>query len=153
MEILAKASSRNFEEIYSMGYDSWGEGKSYSDYLKECSDSVKYKSGTWYILKADGEIVSSCILYELGNNTMGIGSLATKIDKRHLGYGTLLIQKIIAKKNEKSFFLWSDIDPEYYKRMGFTLLSQKYQPYESSKLMHFSRTPHSIDFQHLPKYF
>lgn len=152
MEKLIKAVSNDLDEIYSMGYDAWGEGSLYSDYLIECRTSTKYKSGTWYVLNVDGENVSSCILYNISDKVIGIGSLATKSEKRKLGYGALLIKKVLAKNEADTYFLWSDISPSYYEKIGFAVVDQKLQVHDDSKLMYYPNET-KINTKHLPNYF
>lgn len=152
MKKLVKAVEKDLDEIYSMGYDVWGEGSPYSDYLAECRTSAKYKSGTWYVLNVDGEIVSSCILYNITENVVGIGSLATKNNKRKLGYGSLLIKKLLTEQSADTYFLWSDINPVFYEKLGFSLVDPKLQVHTDSKLMYYPNEV-KIDAKHLPNYF
>ena len=149
---LIKATSSDLNDIYAMGYDIWGEGVPYFDYIEECKGSVKYQSGTWYVLKVKNENVSSCIIYQLSHNVVGIGSLATKKDKRGSGFGSLLINKILSENIGKTYFLWSDIDPIFYKKIGFALVDSKIQLYEDSYLMYYPQNA-SIDNKQLPTYF
>lgn len=152
MKKLSKATPNELDRIYSMGYDTWGEGKKYQDYLEECRSSVKYKKGTWYMLSVDGEGVSSCILYDLANNTIGIGSLATSSEKRGLGYASLLLKEILNQKKDYLYFLWSDIEPTLYERVGFTVVESRYQNHEGSLLMYYP-SKYKIDFDNLSSYF
>jgi len=152
VETLVKAVADDLDGIYAMGYDVWGEGNSYFDYLEECRTSVKYQSGTWYVLNVDSENVSSCIVYQLPNNAIGIGSLSTKKDKRGFGFGSLLVKKILSENLGRSYFLWSDIDPSFYKKIGFVLIDSKLQPYDDSKLMYYPNST-AIDDKNLPNYF
>ncbi|TPR56912.1 GNAT family N-acetyltransferase [Enterococcus sp. OL5] len=115
VEKLVQAFSEDLDSVYSMGYDTWGEGSLFSDYLEECRHSIKYQSGMWYALNVDGVNVSSCIVYQLYTNVVGIGSLATKTDKRGLGFGSNLIKKILSLNIGSVYFLWSDIDPVFIK--------------------------------------
>lgn len=149
---VVKRISEDLDAIYAMGYDVWGEGNSYADYLEGCRTSSKYQTGTWYVLIVDGEQVSSCILYQLSTNVIGIGSLATKYDKRGRGFGTFLLKKILSANIGRVSFLWSDINPNFYKKIGFVLIDSKLQPYDDSKLMYYPSNA-VIDHTNLPTYF
>ena len=152
MKKLIKATHSYLDSIYSMGYDVWGEGETYKDYLEACRSSVKYKKGTWYILSVDGEVVSSCILYDLSANTLGIGSLATISEKRGLGYATLLLNGILNQKKDDLYFLWCDIETTLYESIGFTMLENINKKHQGSILMYYPSN-YKIDFDNLPNYF
>lgn len=129
-----------------------GGDKTYQEYLEECRSSVKYKKGTWYILIVDGEVVSSCILYNLTVNTLGIGSLATVSEKRGLGYASTILNEILNCKKDYLYFLWSDIATTLYESVGFTVFEDIYQTHKGSSLMYYPSN-YKIDFDNLPNYF
>ena len=152
MKKLIKAHPNDLDRIYAMGYDVWGGDKTYQEYLEECRSSVKYKKGTWYILIVDGEVVSSCILYNLTVNTLGIGSLATVSEKRGLGYASTILNEILNCKKDYLYFLWSDIATTLYESVGFTVFEAIYQTHKGSSLMYYPSN-YKIDFDNLPNYF
>lgn len=152
MKKLIKANPNDLDKVYAMGYDVWGEGKTYQEYIEECRSSVKYKKGIWYILSVDGETVSSCILYYLTGNTIGIGSLATVSEKRGLGYASSLLNEILNRKKDYLYFLWSDITTTLYENVGFVVLEDIYQTHKGSSLMYYPSN-YKIDFDNLPNYF
>ena len=81
----------------------------------------------------------SLIIYTFGNKSFGIGSVATKSDKRRNGYASNLIQHVIddliSDEGAEVFFLYSDIDPIMYKKLGFEVMPEDYQNYPKTKLM------------------
>lgn len=133
-----KAISSEFEQIYMMGFDVWADGLE-ADYLNECKISPKYKKGTWYVLKENDQLVSSLIVYNLGENIFGIGSIATAKDLRKKGYASKLITDVINQietDSEKvTIFLYSDIDSKFYERFKFFALPALAQRYKTTTCM------------------
>lgn len=126
---LAHASE--MDDIYMMGYDAWGEGESRSDYLNTCSSSRKYARGRWYVLAdSQGRLASSLIAYKLAPDLFGLGSIATSPALRRQGLAARLIDGVLlAMKREgaRAVFLYSDIDHQYYAKLGFEPLPDLYQ--------------------------
>ena len=114
------------DDIYLMGYDAWGDGETQAEYLNICSSSPKYARGRWYVLaNGDERLVSSLITYKLAPDVFGLGSIATLPGLRRQGLAARLIEGVLhAMKDEgaKAVFLFSDIDPQYYEKLGFTPL-------------------------------
>lgn len=51
MKKLRKATSKDMNIVYMMGYDVWGNNMSPKEYLVMCQGSSKYKLGQWYVLE------------------------------------------------------------------------------------------------------
>jgi len=124
--------------IYMMGFDVWSDGESVDDYLKGCNSSNKYKQGQWYCLERKNEVVSSLISYDncfgLAEKYYGLGSVATQPSQRGKGYASSLIQQYVDLLNADSaagVFLFSDINPSIYAKLGFNLV----EGYEEQGLM------------------
>jgi predicted acetyltransferase len=136
---ISKALPHELDRIYLMGFDIWGNGNSETRYLNECRESKKYKKGIWYVLKEGEQLLSSLIVYDFGNNTFGIGSIATSPALRKQGYASQLISGVIDEIEKQSpdatFFLYSDITPEFYKRFGFVSLPAEMQKYKTTICM------------------
>ncbi|EKO3678170.1 MULTISPECIES: GNAT family N-acetyltransferase [Vibrio] len=124
---LRKAEAHELDLIYSMGFDVWGDGLSFEDYLAGCRNSEKYLAGTWYVLVEKEEIVSSLIVYsgmfDLKEDSFGIGSVATPLKLRNKGYASKLVNSIKSelfdKNNCKALYLHSDIGQQFYTKLGF----------------------------------
>jgi predicted acetyltransferase len=133
------ATQNEFNQIYMMGFDVWAEG-SEGEYLSECQTSSKYARGTWYVLENEnGKLTSSLIVYNLGPDQFGIGSIATPKLLRKQGYASRLISDILKKIDKDSpkasVFLYSDIEPEFYKRFNFVHIPAVAQRYKATTCM------------------
>ena len=125
---LRKATTSELDSIYTMGFDVWGDGLPFQEYLSHCRQSKKYQSGDWYVLTEQETVVSSLIVYQdmfsLKEDYFGIGSVAISPTHRQKGYASKLINLVKAKlfeeQNCKALYLHSDIHHEFYKKLGFT---------------------------------
>ncbi len=134
-----KATEDDFTTIFMMGFDVWGNGSA-TKYLEECRSSSKYKSGQWFVLKAeDGTLVSSLIVYTFGANEFGFGSIATPKELRKQGYASNLISRVLQQikcnSPNAAVFLYSDIDPAFYERFDFRQVPRSAQRYETTTCM------------------
>lgn len=145
------ASAEDFDEIYMMGYDVWAEGAAEEAYLADCRNSVKYKTGVWYKLVADtGELLASMIVYNFdrigGRSVCGFGSVATAMTQRRKGYAQAMIELAnYDYKNYDAIFLYADINPAYYERLGFAVLPDALQASPQSVCMVKSEDSSLID--------
>lgn len=136
------AAASEFDSIYRMGYDAWGDGQTLGDYLTACRSSPKYAAGTWWVhLQADGHLVSSLLTHEIplpsGAPAIGLGSIATAPEERGKGHASHLIHEVLSRHERdagtKIFFLFADIAPKFYERFGFTAL--KPQPSRPASML------------------
>lgn len=159
MRDFRKALSDEMNQIYLMGFDVWSDGASEKDYLADCSSSIKYKRGEWYVLTEDDKILSSLIIYDFGDEKFGIGSIATSPYDRKKGYASELIKHIIHKIESGSknciLFLYSDIQPEFYEKFGFTRLKPEAQRYKTTTCMVYGKRVEEFMNENLitPEYF
>ena len=124
---LRTAHTHELDDMYRMGFDVWGGSASVYEHLACCYNSGKYQKGTWYVLIEQEQIVSSLIVYQrefgLLEASRGLGSLATPPELRGKGYASKLISlvkdELFQNQNSKALFLHSDIDKEFYRRLGF----------------------------------
>lgn len=129
--------------IHTMGYDAWSEGAPLDQHIQSCIANGKYKKGTWFALENDaGEIVSALICYKnafgLQVGSAGIGSVATLPSARKKGYADFLVRGIVGQLLQEGtarIFLYSDIPPAYYARMGFQALPASLQKHLPSVCM------------------
>lgn len=176
LPVMRRATPADLREIYTMGYDTWGEGKSIAAYLDECLASPKYKQGRWFVLTAsnnDSEdrtvalsLLASAIVYEFSGwgsyKVLGIGSLSSPVSLRGKGYGKSMMQQLsdylLAQEHADLVFIYSDIDPEFYARMGYVVVPSEYQTNKGSTCMVLEGTANFRELltrfpSALPKYF
>lgn len=136
---VKKAHPTEYDEIYKMGFDVWGDEQGLEIYLEGCRQSPKYKQGTWYVLVDDrGVLYSSLIKYSFLDGSCGIGSIATPLAFRKAGHASELIKKsldLFEKEGIKKTFLFSDIGAAFYEKFGFLQLPLKFQQYKDSICM------------------
>ncbi|AJQ95683.1 GNAT family N-acetyltransferase [Gynuella sunshinyii] len=125
-----KPNPQEMDVIYLMGLDAWGEGGEKASYLESCKNSKKYELGQWYCLEIDGELAASLIIYRdewgLKPGYIGIGSVCTAPSHRRKGYATALVVECIKDfkaSGAQGIYLFSDIAPEIYQRLGFELVN------------------------------
>lgn len=132
------AKTGELDAIYLMGLDIWADGP-LIDYLQSCHESSKYKTGTWYVLENKKQLLSSLIVYDLGANQFGIGSIATPPELRKNGYAGTLITDVInlieSKNDQVMTFLYSDIKSEFYEKFGFKKIPLEKQKYQTTTCM------------------
>lgn len=145
---IRKAHLDELTDIFMMAYDEWSEGKTPEEYLNSCYQSPKYRQGQWWVLDSSDGILCSAIIYNIKDSTWGLGSLATPPCHRKKGYASRLVSQLCCKLEKFSettaIFLFSDINPQFYKKQHFTILPEQFQNYKSSICMVRSRNPEAI---------
>lgn len=155
---VRKANQSEFDQIFMMGFDVWADG-SESEYLTACRTSPKYARGNFYVLENEnGELLSSLILYKLGPEEFGIGSIATPPTLRKQGHASKIISDVLKEIEAESptsvVFLYSDIEPEFYERFNFTRIPQEAQRYKTTTCMVRSKNIEKFtDKTATPEYF
>ncbi|MFM2484343.1 GNAT family N-acetyltransferase [Celerinatantimonas yamalensis] len=143
---LKEAKAHELDVIYTMGFDVWNDGLSFEEYLAGCRRSEKYQAGTWYALTENDQIVSSLIVYSgmfgLKDGCFGVGSVATLPSLRGKGYASHLVSlvktELFANHNCKAIYLHSDIDHQFYSKLGFVRI-------DDSDCMFSSNGPSGFD--------
>lgn len=127
------------EILFREGYREWSKNRTFEEY---CNDNAKEDEyGIRYIMATDDEILSSVILLELksimGKKVYGIGSVLTPQNHAGKGYATALLRKCLQqiKNNDPLIFLYSDINPAFYQRLGFRILPLEFQKVKKSTCM------------------
>ena len=127
------------EILFREGYREWPKNRTFEEY---CSDNAKEDEyGIRYIMAIDDEILSSTILLELksimGKKVYGIGSVLTPQNHAGKGYATALLRKCLQQidNNDTFVFLYSDIKPAFYQRLGFRILPLEFQKVKKSTCM------------------
>lgn len=121
-----------------MGFDAWAEGRRFEAYLAECAASPKYARGRWLALADGDQLLSALIVYDLGADAAGLGSLATAPERRGRGHASRLVAlaaDAIEAVGKTRLFLFADIAPEFYARLGFVALPERHQKKPGSRCM------------------
>jgi predicted N-acetyltransferase YhbS len=119
------------DSIYMMGFDVWRETLDSESYLRTCRESTKYRRGSWFVLEAEGALVSSMLVYDGGFalpvHALGFGSIATHPRDRGRGYGSALLRSVLGSplcRSASAIYLHSDIAPAFYAPFGFVPLRE-----------------------------
>ena len=155
------AGERDLPRIFRMGYDVWNEGETEETHIQMCLNSAKYKKGVWHVLEnISGNPVCSLICYKnafgLPDNCAGIGSVATLPLERRKGYASQLVQSVVNQlifEKIDSIFLYSEIDPVFYARMGFQALENHLQKHPPSLCMRLDAAKNGKETSAAPSYF
>ena len=137
------ANQSDMPIVHMMAHDTWGEGTPASEHIALCLASPKYAKERWFVLEHEGELKSSLICYRdafsLPPNTVGIGSVATTLAHRRNGFAATMIREVMSRFSEvgtvDAFFLYSDVDPIIYEKLGFIKQPSDQQRYKSSTAM------------------
>ena len=163
--VVRLAKQKDMPTVHRIAHDTWGDGMPVDEYIALCLVSPKYAKGRWFVLEEDGEIKSALICYQgafsLPDNSLGIGSVQTNPQHRKKGFASTLINQVIHRYSEDNaidaVFLYSDVDPTIYEKLGFVRLSPSFQKYDTSTAMirPLQKSLHSLigpDFN-APSYF
>lgn len=137
--IFRQARPAEIGLLFSEGYKVWSKNRTFEQY---CLDNGKEDAyGTRYVIEVAGEVVSSAILLNLpainAKKAFGIGSVLTPKTYAGKGYATKLLKNCINNVygDNTLIFLFSDINPFFYERLGFRLLPPHLQKNVKSPCM------------------
>jgi predicted acetyltransferase len=112
-------------------YDVWSKGLALEEHVNARLESPSHSRATWYVGTVDGQVVTSLGCYPLrfrlrGEEVAGIaiGSVYTLSDFRGRGLAPQLIARVEDDERQRHAalsILYSDIEPQYYARRGYTL--------------------------------
>ncbi len=139
MHLTTIAAADYAREILPLSSSLWGQGRPFDEYLREFQAVAGSAYGRRRFrtlgLRIDGEIVVSCKRYErevrCGDRTLsaiGIGAVFTPPPLRGRGYASALIGALLDAERAAGTdvaFLFSDIHPVFYKRLGFVALPSR----------------------------
>lgn len=158
-----RAEEKDMRRIFTLGYDQWGEGLTLEEHIDKCMHSPKYENGEWFVIEDtdNEEVVSALIAYDLHKEgepvVKGLGTFATEPFTRRKGYGSKLIDQTLQGLEAEDcyhFFLFSDIDTEFYKQFGFKELPEKFQKYDDTVLMYYGMNDElDLETFTIPEYF
>ena len=140
---FGRARPEEYDAVYRMGFDAWGEGLDLNGFLDVCRASPKYAGGRWFVVREGAEPVSSVLVHDFaawdGYAVRGIGSLATCPARRCSGAGGALLEHVtrllVSQEEAGVVFLYSDIDSIFYEKRGFQVLADRDQRHRPSQLM------------------
>ncbi len=112
-------------------FDIWSKGLPLAEHVRARLDSPKHRLAQWYVGCLDGRVVVSLGCYPLafvwrGERVRGfaIGSLYTVGEVRGRGFAPRLLDWVERRQRAAGAalgLLYSDIDPDYYARLGYAL--------------------------------
>lgn len=137
-----KTTKIESEYTYLLGYPEWGYDISWEEYLRDCyhEDTI----GTRYVLIDNNVIIGTLILFKYtlnidGNllDLYGIGSVVVPTIYRGKSFGRRLIKECINKfsKDNSIFLLYSSINPQFYKKIGFVEIPNNIKVEEDSNCL------------------
>lgn len=139
---VRRPDESEMDQIYLAGFDVWADKICKDEYLQDCRTSGKYQKGEWWIADRDGRMVSSMIVYRdvfgLPPGSLGLGSVATPPESRRRGNASQLIKTYLDMRQNESVlavFLFAEVKPEIYERLGFVVLPTELQKYAGSFCM------------------
>jgi predicted N-acetyltransferase YhbS len=128
------------EELLLLGHDTWGKGISKETFVAQAIRERDHQRGVRFLLEeGNGDKVSKLSVIRFFRGCVGLCSIATRPDKRRLGYGTVLVRAVMEllrfEDPETRFLLFSEVDPDMYERQGFRVLPEPLQRFRPSLAM------------------
>ncbi|BCJ94090.1 hypothetical protein acsn021_16590 [Anaerocolumna cellulosilytica] len=129
--IIREAKPAEIRQLLVEGHKCWHKGRSLEKYSADNRKEEEY--GTRYVAEVDGQVVSSLILLRFGEiitcPAYGIGSVLTMPGFKKKGYASELIKAVLQQLDSKKalVFLYSEINPLFYDRLGFHKLPDRLQ--------------------------
>jgi predicted N-acetyltransferase YhbS len=122
-------------DAYRQAYESWGDGGPREEWVERRLESPRHNRAEWWVLTADGEVVSSLGCYDLDFqyrdetvDGIGIGAVHTAPEERGEGYASTLCREVheqYADDDYRVALLFTDIDPDFYRDLGYEPTSDR----------------------------
>jgi GNAT superfamily N-acetyltransferase len=130
--VLRVAAPEDAARCLACGYDTWGEGVPFDQYVADYIESKNHLRGTRYLLEdIDGGVVATLNTLRFAQGLIGIAAVAVDPAKRGQGYGSLLVRGVMelfrCEDSRVRFALFSEIDPAMYERLGFKRAPDEFQ--------------------------
>jgi predicted N-acetyltransferase YhbS len=133
---LVQASGRVLEQALDESYALWGEGLTRRDYGRYNTAQLRTEWGARHLervaLVENGRLLATAkrygIVVRLDGQVgpmLGIGAVFTPPDLRRRGFARLIIERLIedaAARGVTGALLFSEIGPDYYARLGFSVV-------------------------------
>lgn len=126
---LKVASVEDLPTIYGAVHDVWPHDPDLDEHIRQRLASAKHQFARWYMLTEGGELKSSLGMFPTQfwvkgdvKEGFGIGSVHTPPAQRGNGYCSQMMKLVLdelAKEGRGIGVLYSDIAPEFYRRLGF----------------------------------
>ncbi len=137
--VLVRANYAMIAGILRENFSQWTPGLKQGQYYHyqrwQCALPWGRRNLSYWAYTLEDDVLSSCKLYEMVYRSKsidykiaGIGAVFTAERNRGHGWALRLLEKMIALSREQGFdgvMLNSDIDPAYYERVGFSVLSSR----------------------------
>ena len=128
---LHVASSAELAEAHRNVFDIWSKGLPLEEHVRSRLESPKHRLATWYVGTFDGQVVVSLGCYPLEFDWGGqivpgfsIGSVYTVTEFRGRGFAPQLLAFVEQRQRTENGaaigLLYSDINPEYYLKLGYS---------------------------------
>ena len=139
MRIVQLSTAEYVRNVLPHSASIWDGGQSFAEYAAEfgalCASGFGRRRFRTLGLSLDGDVVSSCKRYQrelrCGERTFraaGIGAVFTPEAARGRGYATALLGALLDAERTNGtdlVYLFSDIHPAFYERLGFTRLPSR----------------------------
>lgn len=156
--IIRKANPEDFEILLSFGYDAWGESQPLASFISSYQSSLNHLRGQRYLVQTlSGDILANLNTILFSKDLIGIASVATKPSARRMGLASLLLRAVISllrlENPNYNFLLYSEISPDFYKRLGFTFIDPANQKFLHPAMGLNSRPFRPAELEVLNEYF
>lgn len=139
--IVREAKFEERPQIIDLGFLYWADGRSLEAFTKVIYDGDKRECRKWFVLVTDDteqRLLSSLSIQPLnGGSFFGFGNVVTPKSEQKKGYASKLIKAVMERYQEEqganAFFLYSEVDPKVYERLGFSVLPEVHQKFLSKK--------------------
>ena len=123
------ASDAEREAAYRNVHEVWGRGLPIDEHVRQRLESPKHQSATWFVGCREGRVLTSLGAYPIELSLRGrvfpavaIGSVHTLPECRGQGLAPRLlawVERHLAGQGVAASLLYSDIDPQFYARLGY----------------------------------
>ncbi len=124
-----EASPKERRAAFANVFEVWPQAPTQEEHIRRRESMPHHRRARWFVGTHSGQVVCSLGVYPLRMavhgqivQAMAIGSVHTVPEYRGRGYATQLIQTVheqMAQEGVQLSLLYSDIDPKFYRRLGY----------------------------------